>query len=63
VLDLTDGTWRRLTSGKNDHNPAWSPDGTRLAFSSNREGAFNIYRMPADGSGAPEREKLRAARR
>ena len=35
-------------------NPVWMPDG-RLAFSSDRTGAINIYRKAADGSGVIER--------
>ncbi len=30
--------------------PAWSPDGTRIAFASAREGSFDIYVMNADGT-------------
>jgi Tol biopolymer transport system component len=33
-----------------DRDPAWSPDGTMLAFSSKREGNWEIYIMNADGS-------------
>jgi Tol biopolymer transport system component len=29
--------------------PAWSPDGSRIAFASKREGSFDIYSMSADG--------------
>ena len=29
--------------------PTWSPDGSRLAFSSNRDGDWDIYVMNADG--------------
>jgi Tol biopolymer transport system component len=29
---------------------AWSPDGTRIAFSSNRDESYNIYVMNTDGS-------------
>src|SRR5437667_6655635 len=32
-------------------NPAWSPDGTKIAFSTNRDGNYEIYTMNADGSG------------
>ena len=32
-------------------NPAWSPDGTRFAFESRREGRADIYVMNTDGSG------------
>src|SRR5215217_2937930 len=35
-----------------DLSPTWSPDGERIAFSSNRDdGSFDIYVMNADGSG------------
>jgi Tol biopolymer transport system component len=34
-----------------DNDPAWSPDGRRLAFVSNREGSYRVYVMNADGSG------------
>ena len=35
-----------------DSAPAWSSDGTQIAFTSNRDaGNFDIYKMNADGSG------------
>ena len=33
-----------------DSHPAWSPDGTRIAFDSNREGNTEVYVMNADGT-------------
>ena len=38
LLDLATGKIRRLTTGDfNEYFPAWSPDGSRIAFVSNRE--------------------------
>jgi len=36
--------------GLPDGDPAWSPDGTKIAFCSNRDGNFEIYTMDPDGS-------------
>jgi TolB protein len=42
----------RLTDAPGeDFGPAWSPDGDRLAFASNRDGNWEIYVMNRDGSG------------
>jgi Tol biopolymer transport system component len=35
-----------------DWAPAWSPDGTLMAFQTNRDGNWEIYTMAVDGSGA-----------
>src|SRR5574337_144230 len=41
----------RLTYDRaNALRPAWSPDNRLIAFESNRDGAFQIYVMDADGS-------------
>ena len=56
IYDLgTDLAPRRLTFGGNNRSPAWSADGKRVAYRSDREGAMAIYWQPADGTGAAER--------
>ena len=37
--------------GEENFLPVWSPDGTRIAFQSNRDGNAEIYVMNRDGSG------------
>ncbi len=45
-----DGTGARLLL-RRAHSPAWSPDGSKLAFVSGRSGDEEIYVANADGSG------------
>jgi dipeptidyl aminopeptidase/acylaminoacyl peptidase len=57
LLDLTGGAPRRLTSAQvSDGAPAWSPDGTRIAFTSKRGEDENnsLYVLRLDG-GEPEK--------
>ncbi|ADB33932.1 beta-lactamase [Kribbella flavida DSM 17836] len=47
------GEARRLTRGTSDRAPAWSPDGTKLAFLRAQDGPPQLWLLPADG-GEPE---------
>jgi serine/threonine-protein kinase len=49
--DIAGGTWSRLTTEATNITGIWSPDGKQIAFSSNRNGGFDLYIMPSDGSG------------
>jgi serine/threonine protein kinase len=56
VYDLARGTLTRLTfEGNINQTPAWTPDGKRVAFQSNKEGPINLFWLLADGSGGLER--------
>jgi TolB protein len=51
-MDMDGGNVRQLTDDPGsawDYHPAWSPDGSRIAFASNRDGDDDIYVMDADG--------------
>ncbi len=43
ITKLTNNSW-------NDEYPVWSPDGTRIAFTANPDGQYDIFVMEADGS-------------
>jgi serine/threonine-protein kinase len=56
VWDVVRLTLTRLTFAPGiDSYPTWMPDGRRLFFSSEREGARSLFAQPADGTGAAER--------
>jgi serine/threonine-protein kinase len=55
IMDGRGGAAQRLSNGAwDDIEAAWSPDGTRIAFVSNRDGRFHLYVMSADGSGVQQ---------
>ncbi|OZC02969.1 amidohydrolase family protein [Rubricoccus marinus] len=50
TLPLAGGTATRITSGAAyDVQPRWSPDGSRISFTSDRSGGDNIWTMDARG--------------
>jgi hypothetical protein len=50
VLSKGIGTTRLTDGSAKDEDPAWSPDGTRIAFTSDRDGVRAIHVMNEDGS-------------
>jgi Tol biopolymer transport system component len=51
IVDLARGARTRLTSGPSQNsNAVWSPDGSRIAFSSDRSHQADLYEKAADGS-------------
>ena len=56
LTDLTrENASSRLTSNSwTDSAPVWSPDGTRIAFRSNRSGSNDIYVVTAGGGGVEQ---------
>ena len=57
IHDRASGTTRQLTFDGTSVRPAWSPDGSRVAFSTQRGGGvWHIWSAPADGSGPGGRE-------
>ena len=52
VVVQRDGTnWRDITNDKFfDRYPSWSPDGKRIAFTSDRSGVYEIWTINADGT-------------
>ena len=55
VSELSRGTLARLTTGEAfDGSPLWSPDGSRVAFESHRNGQPEVFWRAADSSGPAE---------
>ena len=55
LYEIARGISTRFTFSPNtDRFPVWSPDGSRVAFSSNRGGHFDLYQKNANGTGDDE---------
>jgi serine/threonine protein kinase len=53
--DFSRQTNTRITFGSTtDENPVWSPDGRFVAFSSERDGRYQLFRKEASGTGEEE---------
>ncbi|MBI3550211.1 MAG: Tol-Pal system beta propeller repeat protein TolB [Elusimicrobia bacterium] len=51
LVDVTGSHIRQLTHNEgSNEDPAWSPDGRFITFTSNRDGKRKVYIMDADGS-------------
>jgi Tol biopolymer transport system component len=55
ILDLNRGSRTRFTfDPADDRDPAWSPDGRRVAWTSDRKGVRDLYVKSANGEGQDE---------
>jgi Tol biopolymer transport system component len=53
MIDVERGVRTKFTFDRADEvSPIWAPDGTRVAFTSNREGHFDLYQKAASGIGS-----------
>jgi len=55
LLDVARGVPSRFTfDPANDVYPVWSPDGSRIVFGSNRDGAWSLYQKSSSGAGSED---------
>ncbi|HEV8385608.1 MAG TPA: hypothetical protein VGQ11_12115, partial [Candidatus Acidoferrales bacterium] len=55
IYEVSRGLRTRFTFDPTfDRLPVWSPDGSRIVFSSSRRGQYDLYVKPASGAGAEE---------
>ncbi len=60
TMDLSRSTLSRVTLDGQNGVAIWHPDGKRIAFTAQRDGAFNLFLKAVD-SGAPERRLTASA--
>jgi serine/threonine-protein kinase len=53
LVDLSRGNPTRLTFGGFNDYPIWTPDGHAVVYAGNIDKKSGLYRIPADGTGAP----------
>jgi Tol biopolymer transport system component len=57
IFEVATGQGKQITfSGEreNSTSPAWSPDGSQVAYAALRQGGFGLYRKASNGEGAEE---------
>jgi serine/threonine protein kinase len=55
LLELSSGALTRFTFGAvSDASAVWSPDGSRIVYSSNRNGIYDLYWRPSSGAANEE---------
>lgn len=55
LMDFKQNSSTRFIFGPgSSEDPVWSPDGSEIVFSSNRDGAYDLYRKPVDGARAEQ---------
>jgi len=47
---LVSARWTLTNSPGSDFTPAWSADGRRIAFTSHRQGNWDVYAINSDGT-------------
>ena len=57
IYDVSTGVGKQITSSgtrESSTSPAWSPDGSQVAYTGLRQGSYGLYRRSSNGEGAEE---------